>query len=127
MAKLSIEGTIVTITHNTRCEDTEKALQGEKQSTPEFTHNFDFTDCTEEQILTWACENRLIAWRSKHKPVNMNEADVRELPTVINCATDFIRERKSKKEDPALALLRSIAAEKGVSMEDLLSQLKEEK
>lgn len=124
MSKISIEGKIVAITHNTRCEDTVKALQGEKQTTPEFTHMFDFADCSDEQILTWACENRLIAWRSKHKPVNMNEADVRELPTLINCSTDFIRERKSKKEDPALALLRSIAAEKGVSMEELLGQLK---
>ena len=43
MAKLIVTGQKVSVTHNTRCADTPKALKGEKNETPTFNHIFDFT------------------------------------------------------------------------------------
>ena len=125
MAKSKVEGKEVTITHNTTCKDTEKALQGEKQTSPSFVHVFDFSNCTEEQVLTWAGENRLIAWRARNKPLDMSEEEVRALESTIDCATAFVsRARKAKVKDPIMVAMEELAMKKGITVEELARELK---
>ena len=123
---IDIENKRVAIKHNTMCVDTKKALQGEKQVKPSFEHIFDFSDCSDEQILGWAAENRLIAWRGLHKVKDLTEEKVKALDTTINCATAFIRTKKEKKVDPALQALQELALKLHTTPAELLEKVRKE-
>ena len=74
----------VTIKHKTTCKDTPQQLAGEESTTPTFEHSFDFSNCTDAEILDMAASNMVITWRARNGVKKMNEENVRALPTTID-------------------------------------------
>ena len=124
MAKISIKDNVVTITHNTRCKDTPAAVKGEVNKTPSFTHHFDFSAVEHNTLLQMAAANCIIAWRARHRPIDMTEEEVKALPDTIDCAIDLApRERTRKADDPILIALKEAASKKGISVEEFAKEL----
>ena len=86
---INVEEKTATITHKTRCNDTPKALKGEENPCNEFVTTFDFSKCSESEILDLASKSCIISFRTKSKvndisndafqklmdePINVHEA-----------------------------------------------------
>ena len=52
-----MEKNSIVVKHKTRCMDTEKALKGEENPCKEYTTTFDFSKCSEEEILLLALDD----------------------------------------------------------------------
>lgn len=74
----------VTITHATTCKDTPEQLKGEESTVPRFTHNFDFSNCSEQEVLEMAATNMVIVWRARNSVKGLTEDDVRALPDTVD-------------------------------------------
>ena len=68
-----MEKTTIVVKHKTRCMDTAKALKGEKNPCKEYNTTFDFSNCTEEEILNLASRTCIIAFRTKCKVNSITE------------------------------------------------------
>lgn len=81
MAKTTIntEKKTATIVHKTRCSDTPNALKGEENPCNEFTTVFDFSECSEAEILDLASKSCIIAFRTKSKVNNITNEKFTEL------------------------------------------------
>ena len=79
-----MENKTVKISHKTTCSDTPAQLKGEESSTPIFEHSFDFSNCSEQEILDMAATNMIIVWRARNSVKNKSEEEVRALPTDID-------------------------------------------
>lgn len=114
MAKISIQGDIVTVTQST------KTING---INVELTQNYDFTNTSKHQLMQWAAANRVIAWRAHNDVKNLTERQTRELPTDIDCTMEFESVRKPKAENTLLYILKEQAARLGITPEALLAQM----
>lgn len=63
----------VIVTHRTRCKDTAKALKGEENPCKEYSTTFDFSACSDAEILTLASKTCTIAFRTKSKVNDITE------------------------------------------------------
>ena len=85
----------VIVKHKTRCSDTPKALKGEDNPCQSLETTFDFSDCTEEEILNLATKSCIIAFRTKCKVNDITEEKFAELcAEPINVHEDLKAERK---------------------------------
>lgn len=63
----------IVVKHKTRCMDTAKALKGEDNPCKEYKTTFDFSKCSEEEILNLASKTCIIAFRTKCKVNSISE------------------------------------------------------
>ena len=63
----------IVVKHKTRCMDTPKALKGEENPCLTYTTTFDFSECSEEEILNLASKTCIIAFRTKCKVNSITE------------------------------------------------------
>ena len=68
-----MEKNTIEVKHKTRCKDTKEALKGEVNPCKEYKTIFDFSDCTEEEILNLASRTCIIAFRTKSKVNSITE------------------------------------------------------
>lgn len=119
---IDTENMTATVTHKTRCADTEAHLKGEENKAPTFTHTFDFSNVKQEQILQWLADNRIIAWRSHNNVKDLTKKEVRALPSTIDVAVDFAKKARGGKT----ALVKSIetlAESAGMTVEEFILDL----
>lgn len=122
MITIDVENMTATVTHKTRCTDTEAHLKGEENKAPTFKHTFDFSNVSKEQMLQWLADNRIIAWRSHNNVKDLTENEVRALPTTIDVSVDFAKKARGGKT----ALVKSIealAAASDMSIEEFIADL----
>ena len=62
-----MENNTIEVKHKTRCMDTPKQVKGETNPTKEFKTTFDFSKCSEEEILELAARTCIISFRTKCK------------------------------------------------------------
>ena len=63
----------IVVKHKTRCMDTPKALKGEENPCKEYKTTFDFSACSEQEILELASKTCIIAFRTKSKVNSITE------------------------------------------------------
>ena len=91
----TMKESIVTINHATTCSDTPEQLKGEESTVPRFEHHFDFSNCSEKEILDMAATNMVIVWRARNSVKGLTEDDVRALPTEID-VKEFLASTKTR-------------------------------
>lgn len=79
--KINIEDKTVVVTHKTRCVDTPKALKGEENPCKTFNTTFDFSNCTDEEMLELASKTCIISFRTKSKVNSITEEAFSKLQT----------------------------------------------
>lgn len=80
-----MENNTIVVRHKTRCMDTPKALKGEENPCKEYKTTFDFSDCSESEILNLAAKTCIISFRTKSKVNVIKEEDFAVLAnTTIN-------------------------------------------
>lgn len=72
------EKTIV-VRHKTRCKNTAPHVKGEDNPCKEFVTTFDFSNCSDEEILRLASKTCTIAFRTKCKVNEISEEKFAEL------------------------------------------------
>ena len=81
----------IVVKHKTRCMDTPKALKGEENPCKEYNTTFDFSNCTEEEILNLASRTCIIAFRTKSKVNTISEKEFSDLAnTTIDVKEDLL-------------------------------------
>ena len=89
-----MEKTTIAVKHKTRCMDTPKALKGEENPCKEYNTTFDFSNCTEEEILNLASRTCIIAFRTKCK---VNSITEEAFGTLANKTIDVHEELKAER------------------------------
>ena len=74
-----MENKTIVVRHKTRCMDTPKALKGEENPCKEYKTTFDFSECSEEEILNLAAKTCIISFRTKSKVNIISEEKFSEL------------------------------------------------
>ena len=124
-----MEKNTIEVKHKTRCMDTEKALKGEENPCKEYKTTFDFSNCTEEEILNLASRTCIIAFRTKCKVNIITEEAFADLANkVIDVHEELKAERRglSNAEKAEKALL-SLSEEERANMIKKLMELSEKK
>lgn len=113
----------IVVKHKTRCMDTPKALKGEDNPCKELTTTFDFSGCSEEEILNLASKTCIIAFRTKCKVNIISEKEFAKLADgtidvkdeLLNVIRGLTKEQKIEKlvgdmdKDTLDALIKRIA------------------
>ena len=84
----------IVVRHKTRCMDTPKALKGEENPCKEYKTTFDFSKCSEEEILNLASKTCIIAFRTKSK---VNSISEEAFSTMANKTIDVHEELKAER------------------------------
>ena len=119
-----MENATVTITHATTCKDTPEQLKGEESTVPRFTHNFDFSNCTEQEILNMAATNMVIVWRARNSVKGLTEEEVRALPDTVD-VKEFLastRTRGKSASEKAEALFGKMSDFDRIKLLETLSE-----
>lgn len=117
-----MEKPTIEVKHKTRCMDTDKALKGEVNPCKEYKTIFDFSECTEEEILNLASRTCIIAFRTKCKVNSITEEKFAALAnTTINVHEELKAERRglSNAEKAEKAMLAMSDTER----EDIIKKL----
>jgi len=119
----------IVVKHKTRCMDTAKALKGEDNPCKEYKTTFDFSNCSEEEILNLASRTCIIAFRTKCKVNTINEEKFTEL---ANGTVDVHEELKAERRglsnaEKAEKALLSLSEEERTNMIKKLMELSEKK
>ena len=124
-----MEKNSIVVKHKTRCMDTPKALKGEENPCKEYNTTFDFSNCTEEEILNLASRTCIIAFRTKCKVNTISEEVFADLANkVIDVHEELKAERRglSNAEKAEKALL-SLSEDERSNMIKKLMKLSEKK
>ncbi len=89
-----MENKTIAVRHKTRCMDTPKALKGEDNPCKEYKTTFDFSECSEQEILELASKTCIIAFRTKSK-VNSITEDA--FSTLANSTIDVHEQLKAER------------------------------
>lgn len=119
-----MEKNTIVVKHKTRCMDTPKALKGEKNPCKEYNTTFDFSNCTEEEILNLASRTCIIAFRTKCKVNSITEEVFSELANkTIDVHEELKAERRglSNAEKAEKALTSLSEAERADILKKLLA------
>ena len=84
----------IVVRHKTRCMDTPKALKGEENPCKEYKTTFDFSKCSEEEILNLASKTCIIAFRTKSK---VNSISEEKFAGLANGTVDVHEELKAER------------------------------
>lgn len=84
----------IVVRHKTRCMDTPKALKGEDNPCKEYKTTFDFSNCSEQEILELASKTCIIAFRTKSK---VNTISEEEFATLANNTIDVHEQLKAER------------------------------
>ncbi len=121
-----MEKNSIVVTHKTRCMDTAKALKGEPNPCKEYKTTFDFSDCSEEEILNLASKTCIISFRTKMKVNTITEeAFAKEANAIVNVHEELKAERKGLSAEEKIERLT-----KGMdkdALEKLLKDLAEKR
>lgn len=118
-----MEKNSIVVKHKTRCMDTEKALKGEENPCKEYTTTFDFSECSEEEILLLASKTCTIAFRTKCKVNSITEEAFSKLANAtINVHEELKAERRglTSVEKAEKALTSMTADERASILKKLL-------
>ena len=86
-----MEKNTIVVKHKTCCMDTAKALKGEENPCKEYNTIFDFSNCSEEEILNLASKTCIIAFRTKSKVNTISEKEFSDLAnTTIDVKEDLL-------------------------------------
>lgn len=69
----NMETQSIVVRHKTRCMDTAKALKGEDNPCKEYKTTFDFSNCSDKEILELASKTCIISFRTKSKVNTITE------------------------------------------------------
>lgn len=72
---IDTEEKTVKVVHKTRCSDTPKQLAGEENPCKTYETTFDFSNCTDEEILELASKTCIISFRTKSKVNSITEKE----------------------------------------------------
>lgn len=111
MAKISMNGDIVTMIQTTTVRDDVKV---------ELKQQYNFTNTPKATLIQWATANRVIAWRAHNDVKGLTESEVRALPTDIDCSVEFETTRVPKAKNPFIAQMEAISTATGISMSELM-------
>ncbi len=84
----------IVVRHKTRCMDTAKALKGEDNPCKEYKTTFDFSKCSEQEILELASKTCIIAFRTKSK---VNSITEESFSTLANAIIDVHEQLKAER------------------------------
>lgn len=113
----------IVITHKTRCKDTPAHVKGEENKAPSFTTTFDFSNCTDAEILELATKTCIINFRTSCK---VNDITADAFKALMGDSIDVHEELKTVKR----GLSKTQKAEKAIDglsdeeTESLLASLK---
>ena len=117
MAKISMNGDIVTMTQETTVLDGVKV---------ELRQQYNFTNTPKATLIQWATANRVIAWRAHNDVKNLAPDAIRALPTVIDCSVEFESSRVPKARNPFLEQLDAISTQTGIPVARLVAMAEAE-
>lgn len=118
-----MDNTIIVVNHKTRCKDTPMHIKGEENKTPSFSTTFDFSECTDNEILELAAKTCIINFRTSCK---VNDISEEEFQALMDSPINVHEELKTVKR----GLSKTQKAEKAIDglddaeTEQLLNALK---
>lgn len=89
-----MEKNTIVVNHKTRCKDTPAHIKGEENNTPAFSTTFDFSNCTDAEILDLAAKTCIINFRTSCK---VNDITKDEFQALMNDPIDVHEELKTVK------------------------------
>ena len=118
-----MENKTIVVKHKTRCMDTPEALKGEENPCKEYRTTFDFSECSEQEILELASKTCIISFRTKSKVNSITEEKFSELANAtidvheqlklerrgLSAEEKIERLTKDMGKDELSALIRSIS------------------
>ena len=115
----------VKVTHKTRCKDTAVALKGEENPCKTFNTVFDFSDCTESEVLELASKTCIIAFRTKSKVNSITEDEFQALqdePINVHEAMKAERRGLSSEQKIENAIDKMSDADRAALLERLINK-----